>query len=135
MELEPARSYSDFFLKFLLKYPSLAKAQAAGKTRLRNYFHGIGRKAKAADHADALCAAVPLTTDAATIELLVMRVTAVVEQLHVLTKHIKRYETMMKQLLPNHVRYEVARSLPYASSNTQARLIGLWAKTPVVIKT
>ena len=123
LALKPARPYSQFFLKFLLKYPSLSEAQAAGKTRLRNFFHGIGRKSKAADHAATLCDAVPLTRDNATIESLAMRVTAVAEQLQTLSKHIKRYEATLKQLLPEHDRFAVASSFPNASTNTQARLI------------
>ena len=102
LELKPTRSYSEFFLKFLKKYPSLGKAQATGVTRLRNFFHAIGMKAKADDHAKTLSEAVPLTSDATTIETSVMRVQAVIEQLQTLTKHIKRYESQLKKLLPQH---------------------------------
>lgn len=123
LELKPARSYSSFFLKFLVKYPSLSAVKAAGKTKLRKFFHGTCRKRHAERDAELLCQAVPLTTDRATIEIAVMRVNAVVDQLETLSKQIRRYEAQMKQLLPKHERYDVARSLPHASTNTQARLI------------
>ena len=51
LELKPTRTYCEFFLKFLKKYPSLSKAQAASVSRLRSFFHGLGMKAKADDHA------------------------------------------------------------------------------------
>lgn len=123
LALKPARSYSEFFLKFLQKYPSLETAQAAGKTRLRTFFHGTGMKAKADGHAKTLCDAIPLTTDVATIETSVMRVQSVIDQLQTLTKHIKRYERLLKQLLPEHDVYPVVKSLPGASTNTYARMI------------
>jgi len=123
LALKPARSYSEFFLKFLQKYPSLASAQSAGATRLRNLFHGVGAKSKADGYAKSLIAAVPLTTDAATIEMSVMRVAAVIDQLDALSKHIKRYEQQLKKQLPQHDSYQVVKSLPDAAVNMQARII------------
>lgn len=123
LELKPARTYAEFFLKFLKKYPSLSKAQALGVSRLRNFFHGMGMKAKADDYAKTLSAAVPLTNDATTIDTSVMRVEAVIEQLQTLNKHIKRYESQLKQLLPQHDDYAIVKSLPGAAINMQARMI------------
>jgi transposase len=123
LELKPSRSYSEFFLKFLKKYPSLVKAQAAGVTRLRNFFHGISAKAKADEYTKTLSAAVPLTSDVTTIETSVMRVEAVIEQLQTLSKHIKRYESQLKQLLPQHGDYAIVKSLPGAAFNMQSRMI------------
>jgi transposase len=123
LAMKPARSYSEFFLKFLQKYPSLAVAQTAGATRLRNFFHGIGAKRKAEEYVKTLLDAVPLTTDAATIEMSVLRVAAVIDQLQTLTKHVKRYEKQLKEHLPQHDGYQVVKSLPGAAVNTQARII------------
>ena len=123
LALKPARSYSEFFLKFLQKYPSLDKAQATGATRLRNFFHGVGAKGKADDYVKTLTAAVPLTTNAATIETSVMRAAAVIDQLQVLTKHVKRYEKQLKQLLPQHDNFAIVKSLPGAAVNMQSRII------------
>lgn len=123
LALKPARSYSEFFLKFLQKYPSLAVAQSAGATRLRKFFHGVGAKRKADDYAKTLLAAVPLTTDTATIEMSVLRVAAVIDQLQALTKHVKRYEKQLKEQLPKHDGYKMVKSLPGAAVNTQARII------------
>lgn len=123
LALKPARSYCDFFLKFLQKYPSLAAAQSTGATRLRNFFYGIGAKRTADDYVKILMAAVPLTTDAATIEMSVLRVEAVIDQLQALTKHVKRYEKQLKEQLPQHDCYQVVKSLPGAAVNTQARII------------
>lgn len=123
LALKPARSYSGFFLKFLLKYSSLELAQKAGAKRLRNFFHGAGVKKKADDHAKRLMAATALTTDATIIEMSVLRVEVVVEQLQTLTKHIKRYEKQMKEQLIQHDDYEIVKSLPGAAVNTHARII------------
>ena len=123
LALKPARSYTEFFLKFLQKYPSLAVAQNAGATRLRKFFHGVRVKSKADDHVKTLMDAVPLTTDAATIEMSVLRVEAVIDQLQTLTKHVKRYEKQLNDQLPQHDGYHVVKSLPGAAVNTQARII------------
>jgi transposase len=80
-------------------------------------------KAKADDYAKTLSEAVPLTSDVTTIETSVMRVEAVIEQLQTLTKHIKRYESQLKQLLPQHGDYAIVKSLPGAAFNMQARII------------
>ena len=123
LALKPARSYSPFFLKFLQKYPSLDKAKTAGTTRLRNFFHGVAAKGKADNYVKTLTSAVPLTTDSATIETSVLRVQAVIDQLMALTKHIKRYEQQLTQLLPQHDDFVVVKKLPGAAINMQARII------------
>ena len=122
LALKPARTYSEWFVKFLNKYSALTQAQAAGKTRLRSFFHGVGKKAKADTYATTLCEAIPLTQDAATIETLVMRVQVVLDQIESLTRHIKRYESRLKQLVPQHDLFALVDSLPGAI-NTKARLI------------
>ncbi len=123
LALKPARSYSEFFLKFLAKYPTLQKTKQAGKTRLRNFFHGIGIKRKADDYVELLLQSTPLTNDPATIVTDSMRAAAIVEQLQILTKHIKRYDGQLKELVPQHDLFEMANSLPGISTNAQARLI------------
>ena len=123
LALKPSRSYSEFFLKFLQKYPSLAPAQSAGAKRLRNFFHGVGAKGKADNYAKSLVAAAPLTTDAATIETSMLRAAAVIEQLQTLNKHIKHYEKQLQQKLPQHDDYVLVKSLPGAAVNMQARII------------
>lgn len=124
LALKPARSYSEFFLKFLVKYPTLEQAQKTGKTRLRNFFHGIGVRGKADSYVQTLFDAIALTTDLATIKTTSMRAAAVIEQLQTLTKHIKKYDRQLKLLIPQHDLFEMVASLPGAGINTQARMIG-----------
>ena len=123
LALKPARSYTEFFLKLLAKYPTLAQAKQAGKTRLRNFFHGIGVKRKADRYVEILLQATPLTNDNATVSTASMRAIAIVEQLQILSKHIKRYDGQLKELIPQHELFDMADSLPGISTNTQARLI------------
>ncbi|WP_372724806.1 IS110 family transposase [Novipirellula sp.] len=123
LALKPARSYSEFFLKFLAKYQTLQQTQRAGETRLRSFFHGIGIKRKADGYVKLLIESTPLTNDPATIATASMHAAAIVEQLQILTKHIKRYDGRLKELVPQHDLFEMADSLPGISTNTQARLI------------
>lgn len=123
LELNPAKPYAEFLLKFLLAYPTLAAAQAAGKTALRKYFHGIGMKGKAHSHAETIMNAMPLCSDDVTMRCTSRRAVAIAEQLQTLNKHIKQYESILNDLLPKHPDYQVIASLPGAATNTQARII------------
>ena len=122
-ELKPAKPYAEFFLKFLLAYPTLRDAQSAKKARLLKFFHGVNMKGKAERHAQTLLDAKPLTNDEVTVRCLARRAVMLAEQLLVLNKHIKRYETLLKKLLPEHPDYYFVESLPGSSTNTQARMI------------
>ncbi len=124
LDLKPARRYAEFFLKLLAKYSTLAQAQKAGETRLRKFFHGLGMKKKADQHAKILCNAQPLTEDQATIEIGEMRMLMLVEQMQIQTKHIKRYNSKLEKLLPEHEGYQFIQSLPGASTKTYARMLG-----------
>lgn len=124
LELKPARGYSEFFLKFLLKYPTLEQAQKASASRLKNFFHGVRMKSKAADYVESLHGAKPLTKDATTLTTSVIRMKAIAEQLQLMNKYVKQYERELERLVPTHSSYEFVSSLPGASTNTHARLIG-----------
>ena len=118
-----AKSYASFLLSFLIEYPILEKAQAAGEARLRTYFHGLNMKRKADKLAKLIMNAKPLTTDAVTLRCNSKRAVMIAEQLRVLSKHIRSYEAAIKELLPKYPQYAVAASLPGVAANTQARII------------
>ena len=42
LALKPAKIYADFVLRLLLKYPTLAAVQAAGRSKLRKFFFATG---------------------------------------------------------------------------------------------
>lgn len=44
LQLQAAKIYADFVIRFVLKYPTLAAAQKAGASRLRKFFYGVGAK-------------------------------------------------------------------------------------------
>lgn len=123
LSLKPAKPYAVFLLKFLIKYPALPDAQAAGKAALRNFFHGSGMKRKAETHAQTLMQAKPLCSDEVTLQCTARRAVAIAEQLQTLSKHIKRYDSALTKRLPEHPDYAFVASLPGASTNTQARII------------
>lgn len=122
-DLKPAKPYAEFFLKFLLAYPTLSDAQSAKKTKLLKFFHGQGMKRKAEQHAQTILEAKPLTKDEVTVRCLARRAVMLAEQLQILNKHIKRYDESLKKLLPEHPDYAIVASLPGASTNTYARMI------------
>lgn len=121
--LKAAKPYAAFLLSFLMEYPTLQAAQAAGETKLRNYFHGVGMKRKAAEYAKIISDAMPLTVDEVTLRSSRRRAVMLAEQLKILNKHIRQYESSIKELLPKHPAYAIAKSLPGPADNTQARLI------------
>jgi transposase len=63
LALGAAKPYAQFLIRFLRKYPTLADAQKAGRTRLRKFFFGVGAKAKAEQRLDTIMNAVPLSDD------------------------------------------------------------------------
>ena len=125
-----AKPYAAFLLSFLIEYPTLQAAQAAGETNLRNYFHGVGMKRKAAEFAKIIVEATPLTVDEVTLRSSQRRAVMLAEQLKLLNKHIRQYEASIKELLPKHPAYAIAKSLPGPADNTQARLIAAMGDDP-----
>ena len=123
LDLNPAKRYAEFFLAFLTKYPCLDRAQKAGTTRLRNFFHGVGIKRNAAARADAMMDATPLTNDEIIIRTHVRRVTAIVAQLKCLNTTIKDYEADIIELVQQHNDFHIVESLPGAPHNTHCRII------------
>ncbi|EMI41693.1 IS110 family transposase [Rhodopirellula sp. SWK7] len=118
-----AKPYASFLLSFLIEYPTLDQAQAAGEAKLRSYFHGLNMKRKADHLAKLIMDAKPLTTEEVTLRCSSKRAVMIAEQLKVLNKHIRSYEANIKELLPQHPQYAVAASLPGVAANTQARII------------
>lgn len=123
LQLEAAKLYADFLIRFLMKYPSLAEAKKAGATRLRKFFYGIGAKQKAQQRVEILTNAVPLTCDEVTIRCCVRRVTAIVHMIHTLNTQIDRYDHDIHELVRQHADYHIVASLPGASDKTQCRII------------
>ncbi|TWU35189.1 Transposase [Novipirellula aureliae] len=123
LSFKAAKPYATFLLSFLIEYPTLQAAQAAGETKLRSYFHGLGMKRKAAEFAKMIVDAMPLTVDEVTLRSSQRRAVMLAEQLKILNKHIRKYEASIKELLPKHPAYAIAKSLPGPADNTQARLI------------
>ncbi|MEP6168821.1 MAG: transposase, partial [Rhodopirellula bahusiensis] len=118
-----AKPYASFLLSFLIQYPTLATAQAAGEATLRSYFHGLNMKRKADKLAKLIVSAKPVTTDSVVLRCSSRRAIMIAQQLQVLNKHIRSYEAAIKELLPQHPQYAVAASMPGTAANTQARII------------
>jgi len=125
-----AKPYAAFLLSFLIEYPTLQAAQEAGEAKLRSYFHGVGMKRKADKLAKLIIEAMPLTVDEVTLRSNRRRAVILAEQLKILNKHIRQYEASIKELLPKHPAYAIAKSLPGPSDNTQARLIAAMGDDP-----
>ena len=123
LELKPAKMYADFMVKFLLKFSSLAAAQKAGSTKLRNYFYGVTAKAKAQERVDLLCQAKPLTTDSVVVSTCSLKVESICAMLESLNRSIRNYDKLLEELVVTHGDYEVVARLPNASTKMQARII------------
>lgn len=123
LELKPARTYSEFVIALVLKYPTLDQIQQAGKVKLRKLFFGIGTKEKMEERLDALMKAVPISTDAVLIRTCARQCQAIASQISVLNRVIKGYDEEIKRLVQQHKDYEIVANLPGTSYNTRARLI------------
>jgi transposase len=123
LELKPARTYSEFVIALVLKYPTLEHIQKAGKTKLRAFFYNIGTQAKMEQRLEILMQASPITTDAVLIRTCARQCQAIASQISVLNRVIKGYDEEIKRLVQQHKDYLIVSNLPGASYNTRARLI------------
>lgn len=121
--LKPAKIYADFIVRLLLKFPSLDKAQAAGRVRLRRLLFGVGAKAKAEERLEILMNATPLTCDEVLVRSYSRRVQAICGQLDSLNRSISDYDAEIKKLVKTHADYAVVASLPGSSHKSQARIL------------
>lgn len=123
LELDAAKLYADFLIKFLMKYPSLSLAQKTGATKLRKFFFGIKAERNAQRRVDLIVNAVPLTENEVTIRCCTRRVTAIVHMIHTLNMQIDRYDDDIHELVRQHADYHIVASLPGASDKTHCRMI------------
>ena len=123
LELKPSRTYSEFVIALVLKYPTLEKIQQAGKVKLRKFFFGIGTKEKMEERLDILIKAIPITTDTVLIRTCARQCQAIASQISLLNEVIKGYDEEIKRLVQLHKDYKIVADLPGTSYNTRARLI------------
>jgi transposase len=123
IELSPARSYAHFIVAILLRYPTLAQAQSAGKHKLRKLLFGLGTKNRIEERVDLIMNATPLTCDEITMRTSARLAQAIAEQIQVLNAAIKQYDLEIKRLVQTHADFAIYQSLPGASDKTQARMI------------
>ncbi len=123
LELKPARTYSEFVVKLVRKYPTLQDVQAAGKTKLRKFFYSIGTKEKMETRLDLLMKASPITADPVVLRSCARQCQAIAAQIDVLNEVIKGYDAEIKRLVKQHKSYAIVSNLPGASENSHARII------------
>lgn len=123
LELQAAKLYAEFLIRFLRKYPTLTEAQKAGATKLRKFFYGVGAEKTAEARVQRILDAVPLTQNEVTIRCHARRVTAIVEMIHTLNTQIDRYDDAIHELVRQHTDYAIVASLPGASDNSHCRII------------
>lgn len=123
LELNAAKLYAEFLIRFLRKYASLSQAQKAGATKLRKFFYGVRAEKTAEARVQKILDAVPLTENEVTIRCQSRRVTAIVEMIHTLNTQIDRYDDAIHELVRQHADYTIVASLPGASNNSHCRII------------
>lgn len=123
LELQAAKIYADFILALILKYPTLADAQRAGKAKLLKLFFGLGTKEKIQQRVDTLLDAKPLTEDTTILRIESLRAVALCELLKTYNGQIAKYDKALKELVVVHNDFEIFKSLPAGSFATQGRLI------------
>jgi hypothetical protein len=112
LELDPAKIYADFILRLVLKYPTLAAAQKAGKVRLRRLFMGLGSTEKIEARLELLMTVKPLTTDETVLRVESRRAVALCQLLVTFNKQVDEYDKAIKDLVVQHQDYKIFKSLP-----------------------
>jgi transposase len=123
LQLNSSKSYAEFIVRLLLKYPTLEALQAAGRTKLQKFFFGVGSKANAAKRIDMLLSAIPLTTDPVILRTCGRLVQTICGQLQVLNNSIKGYDAALETLVKQHHRFACVAKLPNSGPASQARIL------------
>ena len=119
------RLNSSMVFDFLMRWPTLNKAQRANPDYLRKFFrtHNCRSGKKIEGRISALRAARPLTTDQAITEPAVLMVQALVRQLRQLNKSIATFDEQIAKLFAQHEDREIFTSLPGAGDALAPRLL------------
>lgn len=120
--LQPAKIFADFIIHLLLKFPTLATVQAAGRTKLRRLFFARGTRNKIEQRIDLLMNAKPLSTDEVLLRTSARCAQAICAQLASLNQSIRAYDQQIKSLLPTHSDYAIVQTLP-CGAISKARLL------------
>jgi transposase len=123
LQLNAAKIYADFIIRFVLKYPTLAAAQKAGATRLRKFFYGVGAKQKVEDRVEKMMSAMPMSEDGVILRTCARRASALCRLIETYNKQIDRYDKEIKELVVQHADYAIVASLPAGAYATRGRLI------------
>ncbi len=123
LELKPARTYTEFVIALVLKYPTLEEAQKAGRAKLRKFFYSIRTREKMEQRLDTLMQAIPITTDAVVLRTRARLCQSLAAQIAVLNRTIKGYDAEIKRQVQKHRDYAIVDTLPGASFITKARII------------
>ena len=112
-------------LDFLMRWPSLSKAQRAKSDYLKKFFHqhNCRSRDRIENRIRALRDAQPLTTDPAIVEPSVLMVQALVVQLRQLNKAIATFDAEIARLFARQDNREVFASLPGAGAALAPRLL------------
>lgn len=97
---------------FLLKWPTLAQAQAARPQTLRQFFYGQNARVRIEERIALLKAARPLTQDSAILEAGRRRVEVVARLIVTLNAGIKEYDQRIAEVFASHPDAEIFDSLP-----------------------
>ena len=110
---------------FLMRYPSLKKAQRANPNYLRKFFstHNCRSNEKIDERITTIRESIPLTKDKAIIEPAILMVKAIIGQLRPLDKAIKEFDTQIATLFATHQDADLYRSLPGAGAALAPRLL------------
>jgi len=123
LQLNAAKIYAEFILRFVLKYPTLADAQKAGASRLRKFFYGVGAKQKVEDRVEKIMSAMPMSDDGVILRTCARRASALCRLIETYNQQIDRYDNEIKELVVQHADYAIVASLPAGAYATRGRLI------------
>ncbi len=123
LQLNAAKVYAAFIIRFLLKYPTLAAAQKAGMTRMRKFFYGAGARQKVEDRVEKVMNAMPISNDEVLLRSCARRAVALCRLIETYNTQIDRYDTAIKELVVQHDDYAIVASLPAGAYATRGRLI------------
>ena len=118
----PAKIYADFVIRLLLKYPTLADVQVAGRNKLHKLFFATGTKQNIEQRLDMLINAQPLSNDEVLLPTSARHAQAICGQLASLNQSIRQYDQLIEQLVKQHGDYDVVRALP-CGAKSKARIL------------
>jgi transposase len=124
LQLVDSDLWATFFLRLILKWPTLSKLQRAKTQTVRSFFYAHNVRGDVVERRLMIIRdALSLTEDGALVSAGILRANKCAHLILALNQSIHEYDKRLNELLESHKDYEIVKSLPGSGLHMQSRII------------